>query len=49
MLADWGARRTDDAEPLRHSACGADLEARWYCATCERAVDDGEANDLQFA
>ena len=49
MLTDWGARRADDAEPVRHSACGTQLEARWYCPTCEHAVEDREAEDLQFA
>ena len=49
MLTDWGARRADDAEPARHSVCGSELEARWYCPTCERAVEDREAEDLQFA
>jgi DNA-binding HxlR family transcriptional regulator len=49
MLTDWGARRADDAEPARHSVCGTDLEARWYCPTCARAVEDREAEDLQFA
>ena len=40
MLADWGARRDAEAEPVRHAVCGTDLEARWYCPTCERAVDE---------
>ncbi len=25
------------------------LEARWYCPTSARAVDDGEATDVHFA
>jgi DNA-binding HxlR family transcriptional regulator len=44
LLADWGARRDDDrADALRHETCGTPLEARWYCPTCARAVDDPEA------
>jgi hypothetical protein len=23
-----------------HAACGSALEARWFCATCDRPVDD---------
>jgi DNA-binding HxlR family transcriptional regulator len=38
-LTDWGARHSE-AEPLRHTACGTALEARWYCPTCEETVDD---------
>ncbi len=43
LLADWGARRSDQSEPLRHAACGTPLEARWYCPTCTTVVDDPEA------
>jgi DNA-binding HxlR family transcriptional regulator len=39
LLTDWGARHSE-AEPLRHTACGTALEARWYCPTCEETVDD---------
>ena len=39
LLADWGARGSVDSEPIRHGACGTPLETRWYCPTCERAVD----------
>ena len=49
LLADWGAQHSEGAEPIRHSACGTPLEARWYCPTCARAVDDDEAGDLHFA
>lgn len=41
LLADWGARRSDAAEPLRHALCGTPLEARWYCPTCSELVEDG--------
>jgi DNA-binding HxlR family transcriptional regulator len=40
LLADWGARRSDAADPLRHDLCGTPLEARWYCRTCSELVDD---------
>src|SRR3954452_13329993 len=40
LLAAWGARRGDEAEPVRHAVCGTPLEARWYCATCTVLVDD---------
>jgi DNA-binding HxlR family transcriptional regulator len=48
LLADWGARHSEGAEPIRHAACGTPLEARWYCPTCARAVDDDEAGDVHF-
>src|SRR5207247_10486708 len=31
LLTDWGARRRERAESLRHPACGPQHEARWYC------------------
>jgi DNA-binding HxlR family transcriptional regulator len=43
LLADWGARTTPDAEPLRHVTCGTPLEARWYCPTCASPVEDVDA------
>lgn len=47
LLAQWGAGagRSDDAEPLRHPACGTALEARWWCPTCNRVVDDAEGDE----
>lgn len=48
LLADWGARTSADAEPMRHDACGTPLEARLYCPTCARAVDEPEADELRF-
>ena len=47
LLAQWGGAQSDDAEPLRHGACGTDLEARWYCPTCARVVED-PADDIPF-
>jgi DNA-binding HxlR family transcriptional regulator len=48
LLADWGARFGEDAEPLRHSVCDTTLEARWYCPSCEVPVDDHEADDSRL-
>ena len=47
MLAQWGARRSDASTP-RHEACGTPMEARWYCPTCARVVDEDEAGDLRY-
>ena len=47
LLSDWGARRSEHAETLRHPACGTPLEARWYCPTCARVVAEDEAADLR--
>jgi DNA-binding HxlR family transcriptional regulator len=48
LLAQWGAGagRADEAEPLRHPACGTPLEARWWCPTCARVTD--ETDDVQY-
>ena len=48
LLADWGARRSDDTEPMRHSLCGTPLEARWYCPTCTVVVDDPAATEARL-
>jgi DNA-binding HxlR family transcriptional regulator len=48
LLADWGARHADAAEPLRHSICGTTLEARWWCPACELPVDERDADDNQL-
>jgi DNA-binding HxlR family transcriptional regulator len=44
LLAAWGARQAG-AEPPHHAVCGTPLEARWWCPTCEAAVEDAEADD----
>src|SRR6186997_1317323 len=41
LLAVWGSGASG-AEGLRHEACGSLLEARWYCPTCARIVDENE-------
>lgn len=55
LLAAWGARSggvgdgQSTGEGLRHLACGSLLEARWYCPTCARVVDDDEGSSLRYA
>ena len=48
LLSQWGARGGEQGEALRHAACGTPLEARWYCETCARAVDEDEAADVNI-
>ncbi len=49
LLAQWGAHRhPGGAAPLRHDTCGTAVEARWWCPTCAREVDEDEAPDLDF-
>jgi DNA-binding HxlR family transcriptional regulator len=46
LLAAWGSGASG-AEGLRHFTCGSLLEARWYCPTCARTVDEeAEASSL---
>ena len=45
LLADWGARHGESAEPLRHGECGTALEARWWCPACETPVEDPAADE----
>ena len=47
LLAQWGARGSGQAA-LRHATCGSPLEARWYCPTCARVVDDAEPAEVRF-
>ncbi len=50
LLATWGARGSAGAEGMRHVACGSLLEARWFCPTCARTVEEKEeASALRFA
>ena len=49
LLADWGTRHREGAEGPRHAVCGTELEASWYCATCERPVGDREVAEMHFA
>jgi DNA-binding HxlR family transcriptional regulator len=48
LLADWGSRGDEDAEPLRHVTCGTPLQAHWYCPTCSRAVLETDQPELRY-
>ena len=48
LLADWGSRGSVDAEPMRHDACGTPVEARLWCPTCARSLEEPEADELRF-
>lgn len=49
LLANWGARGSDQESEIRHSVCGTALEARWWCPTCEQPVAEDEGEELHFA
>ena len=44
LLAQWGAR--GPVAGLRHSLCGTYVEARWWCPTCARALEEPEADEF---
>ena len=50
LLAHWGGQRSSArpraATAPHHVTCGTVVEARWWCPTCDRVVDDHEAPDL---
>jgi DNA-binding HxlR family transcriptional regulator len=48
LLADWGARGSAHAEPMRHAACGTPVEARLWCPTCARDIEPPDAEGLRF-
>jgi len=48
LLADWGARRSNDVELLRHGVCGTPLEARYFCPTCASIVEASDAHEERF-
>jgi DNA-binding HxlR family transcriptional regulator len=53
LLTQWGAEQAPAAPseaqpPLHHGSCGTPVEARWWCPTCARLVDDDEASDLRW-
>ena len=48
LLADWGSRGSAHAEPMRHGLCGTPLEARLWCPTCARSLDEPDADGLRF-
>lgn len=47
LLGDWGTRGSASAEPMRHALCGTPVEARLWCPTCARSVDEPEADELR--
>lgn len=48
LLADWGARGSAHAEPMRHAVCGTQVEARLWCPTCARDLEAADAEGLRF-
>ncbi|MGQ0830876.1 MAG: winged helix-turn-helix transcriptional regulator [Microthrixaceae bacterium] len=49
LLAQWGAGRDATVGgALLHGTCGTPLDARWWCPTCSRPVEEGEAADLDY-
>jgi DNA-binding HxlR family transcriptional regulator len=48
LLAQWGADRSAGGVGVRHDTCGTAVEARWWCPTCARVIDDDEAPELDF-
>ena len=48
LLADWGSRGSSGADPMRHALCGTPVEARLWCPTCARSLDEPEADELRF-
>jgi len=49
LLTQWGADRAGQVdEGVVHDACGTPAEARWWCPTCDRIVDDAELAELRW-
>lgn len=48
LLAQWGAGHADTDDAIRHETCGTPVQARWFCPTCARSVDEGDASDLSY-
>ncbi len=48
LLAQWGGDRSAGGAGVRHDTCGTAVEARWWCPTCARTVDDDEAPELDY-
>lgn len=49
LLAHWGDRHSDEGEAIRHDLCGTPLEAHWYCASCDRVVDQRAETEIRRA
>lgn len=52
LLRSWGALRhgagSSQVRPVEHAACGTPLVPRWWCGTCDRAVDEDEEEQLLY-
>ena len=48
LLAQWGGADGGRGAGVHHSTCGTAVEARWWCPTCARVVEDDEAPDLDY-
>ncbi len=48
LLAGWAAGHGGRSERPRHDECGTPMEARWYCPTCSRVVDEREDAELRY-
>jgi len=49
LLGQWAVDHLDGVgSGPTHPSCGTALEARWYCPTCDRTVDDGEGDELRY-
>jgi DNA-binding HxlR family transcriptional regulator len=48
LLAHWAAGDASEGEAPRHAECGTPMDARWYCPTCSRVVDDREDAELRY-
>lgn len=48
LLAQWGSNRGGEAGGPDHGTCGTAMEARWWCPTCERTVDEHEDDKIRF-
>ena len=49
LLAAWGAGHADPAQAPVHQDCGTPVEARWYCPTCDRLVEDEPQSDVRYS
>ena len=48
LLAHWGDRQSDEGEAIRHEICGTPLEVHWYCASCDKMVDQGAETEIRL-
>jgi len=49
LLSRWGGRHAGgEVEGPHHRSCGTPLEARWYCPTCARVIEQVEDDDLRW-